>query len=119
MLETGIYPDFIVVDGKEGGTGAAPLEFLDHLGMPMREGLSFVHNALIGIRARDRIRLGVPVSPTKSAARKDTSPAPLPTSSTRMPETSPASPKNRRVIGSTMRACSFSRASSWSECPRT
>jgi glutamate synthase domain-containing protein 2 len=58
MIETGIYPDFIVVDGKEGGTGAAPLEFLDHLGMPMREGLSFVHNALIGIRARDRIRLG-------------------------------------------------------------
>ncbi len=58
MLETGIYPDFIVVDGKEGGTGAAPLEFLDHIGMPMREGLSFVHNALIGINARDRIKLG-------------------------------------------------------------
>jgi glutamate synthase domain-containing protein 2 len=58
MLETGIYPDFIVVDGNEGGTGAAPLEFMDHLGMPMREGVSFVHNALIGIKARDRIRLG-------------------------------------------------------------
>ncbi len=58
MLQTGIYPDFIVIDGKEGGTGAAPLEFLDHLGMPMREGLSFVHNALIGIGARDRIKLG-------------------------------------------------------------
>jgi glutamate synthase domain-containing protein 2 len=58
MLQTGIYPDFIVVDGKEGGTGAAPLEFIDHLGMPMREGLSFVHNALIGINARDRIKLG-------------------------------------------------------------
>ena len=58
MLETEIYPDFIVVDGKEGGTGAAPLEFLDHLGMPMREGLNFVHNALIGINARDRIKLG-------------------------------------------------------------
>jgi glutamate synthase domain-containing protein 2 len=58
MLQTGIYPDFIVVDGKEGGTGAAPLEFIDHLGMPMREGLSFVHNALIGINARDHIRLG-------------------------------------------------------------
>ena len=58
MVQTGIYPDFIVVDGKEGGTGAAPLEFLDHLGMPMREGLSFVHNALIGIDARDRIKLG-------------------------------------------------------------
>jgi glutamate synthase domain-containing protein 2 len=58
MLETGIYPDFIVVDGKEGGTGAAPLEFMDHLGMPLRDGLSFVHNALIGIGARERIRLG-------------------------------------------------------------
>ena len=58
MLETEIYPDFIVVDGKEGGTGAAPLEFTDHLGMPMREGLNFVHNALIGINARDRIKLG-------------------------------------------------------------
>jgi len=58
MLQTGIYPDFIVVDGKEGGTGAAPLEFIDHLGMPLREGLNFVHNALIGINARDRIRLG-------------------------------------------------------------
>ena len=58
MLQTGIYPDFIVVDGNEGGTGAAPLEFMDHLGMPMREGVNFVHNALIGIGARDRIRLG-------------------------------------------------------------
>ncbi|MGX7744485.1 FMN-binding glutamate synthase family protein [Rhodopseudomonas parapalustris] len=58
MLATGIYPDFIVVDGKEGGTGAAPLEFMDHLGMPMRDGVSFVHNALIGIGARDRIKLG-------------------------------------------------------------
>src|SRR3954463_8483136 len=58
MLETQIYPDFIVVDGKEGGTGAAPLEFMDHLGMPMREGVNFVHNALIGIGARDRIKIG-------------------------------------------------------------
>ena len=58
MLETGIYPDFIVVDGNEGGTGAAPLEFMDHLGMPMREGVNFVHNALVGINARDRIKLG-------------------------------------------------------------
>ena len=58
MLETKIYPDFIVVDGKEGGTGAAPLEFMDHLGMPMREGVNFVHNALVGINARDRIRVG-------------------------------------------------------------
>jgi glutamate synthase domain-containing protein 2 len=58
MLETGIYPDFIVVDGNEGGTGAAPLEFMDHLGMPMREGVNFVHNALVGINARDRIKIG-------------------------------------------------------------
>jgi glutamate synthase domain-containing protein 2 len=57
MLETDIYPDFIVVDGKEGGTGAAPLEFADHLGLPLREGLNFVHNALVGINARDRIRV--------------------------------------------------------------
>ena len=58
MLETGIYPDFIVVDGKEGGTGAAPMEFIDHIGKPMRQGLYFVHNALIGIGVRDRIKLG-------------------------------------------------------------
>ncbi|MDP3162674.1 MAG: FMN-binding glutamate synthase family protein, partial [Reyranella sp.] len=58
MLETGIYPDFIVVDGKEGGTGAAPMEFVDHVGKPMRQGLYFVHNALIGIGARHRIKLG-------------------------------------------------------------
>jgi len=58
MLETGIHPDFIVVDGKEGGTGAAPLEFIDHIGKPMREGLSFVHNALVGTGLRPHIRLG-------------------------------------------------------------
>lgn len=58
MLETEIYPDFIVVDGKEGGTGAAPMEFVDHIGKPMRQGLYFVHNALVGIGARDRIRIG-------------------------------------------------------------
>ena len=58
MIETGITPDFIVVDGKEGGTGAAPMEFLDHMGMPLREGLNFVHNALIGIGLRDRVSIG-------------------------------------------------------------
>ena len=58
MLETRIYPDFIVVDGKEGGTGAAPLEFADHIGTPMREGLVFVRDALTGIGARDRVRIG-------------------------------------------------------------
>ncbi len=59
MLETKIYPDFIVVDGKEGGTGAAPLEFIDHIGKPMRQGLYFVHNALVGIGVRQHIKLGV------------------------------------------------------------
>ncbi|WP_294532663.1 FMN-binding glutamate synthase family protein [uncultured Rhodoblastus sp.] len=58
MLSTGVTPDFIVVDGKEGGTGAAPLEFMDHLGTPMREGLHFVHNALVGAGLRDKIKLG-------------------------------------------------------------
>lgn len=58
MLETGIYPDYIVVDGAEGGTGAAPLEFSDHLGMPLRESLLFVHNTLVGAGIRDRIKVG-------------------------------------------------------------
>jgi len=58
MLETGILPDFIVIEGAEGGTGAAPVEFTDHLGVPMREGLLFVHNTLVGINLRDKIKLG-------------------------------------------------------------
>ena len=58
MLATGIAPDFIVVDGKEGGTGAAPLEFTDHIGVPLREGLLFVHNTLVGCGLRDQIKLG-------------------------------------------------------------
>ncbi len=58
MLETGIVPDFIVVDGKEGGTGAAPVEFADHMGMPLVEGLTFVHNTLRGVGLRDRIKIG-------------------------------------------------------------
>ncbi|WP_460426279.1 FMN-binding glutamate synthase family protein [Azotobacter armeniacus] len=58
MLETGILPDFIVIDGKEGGTGAAPLEFADHIGVPMREALLFVHNTLVGTNLRDKIKLG-------------------------------------------------------------
>ncbi|MDF0605988.1 FMN-binding glutamate synthase family protein [Neisseriaceae bacterium TC5R-5] len=58
MLETGILPDFIVVDGKEGGTGAAPLEFTDHIGVPLREGLLFVHNTLVGLNLRDQIKIG-------------------------------------------------------------
>ena len=58
MLATDILPDFIVVDGTEGGTGAAPLEFLDHIGMPLRDGLTFVHNALVGINKREHIKIG-------------------------------------------------------------
>jgi glutamate synthase domain-containing protein 2 len=58
MLESNVYPDYIVVDGAEGGTGAAPLEFVDHIGMPLRDGLMFVHNALVGLNIRERIRLG-------------------------------------------------------------
>jgi glutamate synthase domain-containing protein 2 len=58
MLETGITPDFIVVDGAEGGTGAAPLEFTDHVGAPLQEGLRLVHNTLVGVNLRDRIRIG-------------------------------------------------------------
>ena len=58
MLETEILPDFIVVDGKEGGTGAAPLEFMDHLGMPLRDGLAFVHAALAGANLREHIKIG-------------------------------------------------------------
>ena len=58
MLETGIQPDFIVVDGAEGGTGAAPLEFSDHMGMPLQEALRLVHNTLVGAGLRDSIRIG-------------------------------------------------------------
>jgi glutamate synthase domain-containing protein 2 len=58
MLETGIVPDFIVVDGAEGGTGAAPLEFTDHVGAPLQEGLLLVHNTLVGLNLRPRIKLG-------------------------------------------------------------
>ncbi len=59
MLETDIYPDFIVIDGKEGGTGAAPVEFTDHVGTPRREGLLIAVNALTGCGIRDRIKIGV------------------------------------------------------------
>ncbi len=58
MLKTGITPDFIVVDGAEGGTGAAPVEFVDHVGTPLREGLRLVHNTLVGIGLREQIKLG-------------------------------------------------------------
>ncbi|MFJ3234710.1 FMN-binding glutamate synthase family protein [Streptomyces sp. NPDC086787] len=58
MLEEGTAPDFIVVDGAEGGTGAAPLEFADHMGTPLTEGLLTVHNALVGAGLRDRVKIG-------------------------------------------------------------
>jgi len=58
MLQTGILPDFIVIDGKEGGTGAAPLEFVNHVGTPLVDGLTFARDALIGAGLRDKIRLG-------------------------------------------------------------
>ncbi len=58
MVQTGITPDFIVVDGAEGGTGAAPLEFSDHVGAPLQEGLLLVHNTLVGLNLRDKVRIG-------------------------------------------------------------
>ncbi|KPN20095.1 glutamate synthase [Xanthomonas sp. Mitacek01] len=57
MLDSGILPDFIVVDGAEGGTGAAPSEFINHVGLPLQEALMLVHNTLVGIGLRDRIRV--------------------------------------------------------------
>ena len=58
MAATDLLPDFIVVDGAEGGTGAAPLEFADHVGAPMQEGLRLVHNTLVGMHLRQRIKIG-------------------------------------------------------------
>lgn len=58
MLATGIVPDFVVVDGSEGGTGAAPIEFCDYIGTPLREGLRFVHNTLVGAGLRDQVKIG-------------------------------------------------------------
>lgn len=58
MLKTGITPDFIVVDGGEGGTGAAPVEFADHVGAPLQEALVLVHNTLVGTNLRHLIRIG-------------------------------------------------------------
>jgi hypothetical protein len=57
MVETGITPDFITVDGGEGGTGAAPPEFSNSVGMPMLEGLSLVHSFLVGAGLRDRVKI--------------------------------------------------------------
>lgn len=57
MIKTGIKPDFISVDGGEGGTGAAPVEFSNSLGMPLRDGLAFVHDTLVGYGLRKEIKL--------------------------------------------------------------
>lgn len=57
MLKTSILPDFITVDGAEGGTGAAPVEYSNFIGTPLEAGLVFVHNALVGINVRDKIRI--------------------------------------------------------------
>ena len=57
MIETGSQPDFITVDGAEGGTGAAPVEFADHIGAPLREGLMLVHNTLTGLTLREKTRI--------------------------------------------------------------
>ncbi|OSI11793.1 FMN-binding glutamate synthase family protein [Neisseria canis] len=59
MIEENNYPDFIVVDGAEGGTGAAPVEFMDSLGMPLVDALIFVQNTLVGAGIRDKIKVGV------------------------------------------------------------
>ncbi|MEK7345544.1 MAG: FMN-binding glutamate synthase family protein [Pseudomonadota bacterium] len=58
MRQTDQTPDFVVVDGAEGGTGAAPIEFADHVGMPLRDGLRLVHNSLVGAGLRERIKIG-------------------------------------------------------------
>jgi glutamate synthase domain-containing protein 2 len=58
MLKTKIYPDFIVVDGTEGGTGASPVEFSNHVGTPLQEGLRLVHNSLVGVNLREQIKIG-------------------------------------------------------------
>lgn len=58
MHETGLLPDFIVVDGSEGGTGAAPAEFIDHVGVPLQEALMLVHNTLVGLDLREQVKIG-------------------------------------------------------------
>lgn len=58
MVAEGVTPDFVIVDGGEGGTGAAPLEYEDHVGTPLTEGLLTVHNALVGVGLRDQVKVG-------------------------------------------------------------
>jgi glutamate synthase domain-containing protein 2 len=57
MLETGYYPDFITVDGGEGGTGAAPPEFSNSVGMPLMDALAFVHDTLTGYNIRSKVKV--------------------------------------------------------------
>ncbi|MGC4111741.1 MAG: FMN-binding glutamate synthase family protein [Nocardioides sp.] len=58
MVAEGVTPDFVIVDGGEGGTGAAPLEYEDHVGTPLTEGLLTVHNSLVGIGLREQVKVG-------------------------------------------------------------
>jgi len=67
MHETGLLPDFITVDGAEGGTGAAPQEFSDHMGMPLRDALHFVDDALVGVGLRDQLRIAASGKRTSAA----------------------------------------------------
>jgi glutamate synthase domain-containing protein 2 len=67
MLDTGIFPDFITVDGAEGGTGAAPLEFTNAMGTPLVDGLIFVRNSLVGCGLRSRIRIACAGKVTSAA----------------------------------------------------
>jgi len=68
MRELGVTLDFVVVDGAEGGTGAAPQEFTDHVGMPLREGLILTRNALVGAGLKDQVRLAAAGKATSAFA---------------------------------------------------
>ena len=68
MRELDVTLDFLVVDGAEGGTGAAPREFMDHIGMPLREGLVLTRNALVGAGLKERVRLAAAGKATTSYA---------------------------------------------------
>lgn len=57
MLDSGVTPDFITIDGAEGGTGAAPLEFQNSVGFPLAEGLRIVDSMLVGAALRDEVKL--------------------------------------------------------------
>ena len=68
MVELDTTLDFVVVDGAEGGTGAAPREFIDHIGMPMREGLILTRNALVGAGLREKVRIAAAGKATSAFA---------------------------------------------------